>query len=276
MTDPVTDPMTDPWIAVLAALERVTTTGDRLLLATDFDGVLAPLVLDPMSSRPTAGSMAALAQLATRPEVSVALVSGRDAATLRALTGLGPDAPVTVVGSHGAEVEAAPGEPWTTAGPGLDPRRADLLAQVTAELADVTTSHEGARLETKPVAVALHTRGLDASVAAAAEAAAEQVGRRHRGVTVKRGKAVVELAVVGADKGTTVLALADALGAGAGRAAVVYLGDDVTDEDVFTRLEDGDVGIKVGPGATAARWHLSDPETVAAFLTRLSAYGRRP
>ena len=58
------------------------------------------------------------------------------------------------------------------------------------------------------------------------------------------------------------MALRDALGAD----AVVYFGDDVTDEDVFTVLTPTDVGVKVGEGATAARYRVEGPEQAAEAL----------
>ena len=39
----------------------------RLLVATDFDGVLAPFVLDPMAARPQAGAVESLTELAAAP-----------------------------------------------------------------------------------------------------------------------------------------------------------------------------------------------------------------
>ena len=80
---------------------RDLATADSLLVALDFDGVLAPLQDDPSTSRMVPESAAAIAALADLPRTRVALVSGRDIATLRRLS----QAPDTawLVGSHGAE-----------------------------------------------------------------------------------------------------------------------------------------------------------------------------
>jgi trehalose 6-phosphate phosphatase len=51
---------------------------------------------------------------------------------------------------------------------------------------------------------------------------------------------------------------------------VLYLGDDVTDEDAFTALEDG-VTVKVGEGPTAARHRVADLAGVHDLLERLVA-----
>ena len=56
-----------------------------------------------------------------------------------------------------------------------------------------------------------------------------------------------------------------------GAAAVVYLGDDTTDEHAFAVLHDNDVGIKVGPGATAANHRIPNQEDVAAVFDHLRA-----
>jgi trehalose 6-phosphate phosphatase len=50
---------------------------------------------------------------------------------------------------------------------------------------------------------------------------------------------------------------------------VLYLGDDVTDEDAFRSLGPDDVTVKVGDGGTAARYRVSDPAAALALLDRL-------
>jgi len=50
---------------------------------------------------------------------------------------------------------------------------------------------------------------------------------------------------------------------------VLYIGDDVTDEDVFSDLRPGDLGCKVGDGPTAATQRVRDPDAVILLLTTL-------
>lgn len=89
------------------------------------------------------------------------------------------------------------------------------------------------RLEHKPSAVVLHTRGVEPSVAAAAAAAAYEVGGRYTGVHVLPGKDVVELTVLEANKGSALVDLARQTCSD----ATLYLGDDVTDERAFAALD---------------------------------------
>jgi trehalose 6-phosphate phosphatase len=90
------------------------------------------------------------------------------------------------------------------------------------------------------------------------------------GVHVTQGKEVAELVVVEASKGTAL----DLLRAQLGATGVLFVGDDLTDEKAFVRLRDGDVGVKVGPGDTAARYRVDDPEDVTDLLELLAAERR--
>ena len=222
-----------------------------LLVASDYDGVLAPLVGDPSAAFATPGVDDALARIAAADGVTVALVSGRGVEDLRTVSGF--TGPYRWVGSHGAEY----GGPLTGELAGRRDALADRLAPLVAAV-------PGALLEVKPASVAVHVRQVaDPSAAAALLAAADGVA--DASLTKKPGKAVLELAVTDADKGSAVLRLRDELGA----AGVLYLGDDVTDEDAFRALGAGGVSIKVGEGETAARYRVADPTAVVAVLRLL-------
>jgi trehalose 6-phosphate phosphatase len=240
-----------------AALGRAAAA-PTLLVASDFDGVLAPLVLDPSQSRALPGTVEALESLASLPSTHAAVVSGRDLDTLTRLTGLS-DSTVTRIGSHGAESSSDTGLQ------GLEGAQVEALATLVDDLAAVAAEHPGSGVEHKPAAVVLHTRGMDHDRATAAEEAALEVAARHTQVHVLHGKHVVEMSVVRADKGTALMALREAVDAD----AVVYFGDDVTDEDVFTLLSEHDVGVKIGEGPSAAGYRVDNPEDVASALTLL-------
>ena len=79
------------------------------------------------------------------------------------------------------------------------------------------------------------------------------------------------MAVVQVSKGAAIDTLRTRLGAD----AVLFVGDDVTDETAFARLRPGDVGVKVGEGETAAEYRVSTPEDVTDVLEALLAARRR-
>jgi trehalose-phosphatase len=234
-----------------------------LLVALDFDGVLAPLVDDPASSRPLPGAMAAVQRLAAVPGMSVTLVSGRARADLLRLAGVSDGGPVAAVGSHGAEFGPDAGPP-----PGLDGQAKRQLADVRAELGRIADRHAGVRVEDKPTAAVLHTRRAASAEDAAAATAAALTGLTDRaGTYLTQGKDVVEVAVTLASKGVAVQRLRDGLGPDC---RVLFIGDDVTDETVFVSLAEGDVGVKVGEGETAAEFRVADPSAVRALLALLA------
>lgn len=252
----------------LAAALESAALAKPLLVASDFDGVIAPFNADPLAVQPTEGVMETLRHLAGLPHVRVAMVSGRDLTTLRLLSGVAPDDGITLIGSHGAEstdpaVQAGMEAAAVTT---TDLARLDALEVEVRDL--LTTRHPQARVERKTAGVAVHTRGLPEAVAAPALAEARSLGQSQDGVRVLEGKSVLELSVSSADKGTALAALSSTVGA----TARIYLGDDVTDEDVFTRFQEpGDVTVKVGPGATAARHRVADTAAVATLLATLLA-----
>ncbi|MGY2065852.1 trehalose-phosphatase [Blastococcus sp. SYSU DS0619] len=241
MTSPVPD-------AALAAL-----AGRRpLLVASDYDGVLARLRDDPAAAVPEPGVAEALARLAAVDGVIVALVSGRGVDDLRRTSGLEGD--FRWIGSHGAEFDG----PLT----GDEAGRRDELAQLLAPLVEATP---GARLEVKPASVAVHVRQV-ADRDRAAALLAEARDAADPSLTMKPGKDVLEIAVTDADKGGALRRLVEELGA----AAAVYLGDDVTDEDGFRALGPDDLTVKVGEGETAARYRVAGPEAAVDLLGALA------
>jgi trehalose 6-phosphate phosphatase len=248
---------------LVRALDRAAATA-RLLVASDFDGTLAPIVANPADARPLPSAAEALLALAGLPSTTVVLVSGRALSTLRELSSMPP--PVHLVGSHGAEFDTG-GQERSDSGnvPGFAQRiDRELLERITAELTAIAANRPGVTVEPKPASVALHVRnasaadGRDALDAARAAAHAWDA-------ELTAGKAVLEFAVISTDKGEAIDIIRDRDDA----TAVVFFGDDVTDEKAFRRMRDGDVGVKVGPGDTLAKYRVESPEDVEAALTYL-------
>jgi len=262
--DHVADAVTRLPNEVVAALAEVSET-QRLLVATDFDGCLAPIVDDPAMARPIPESMEALRSLAVTPGTIVAVVSGRALADLENL--LGPVERMHLVGSHGAETSAEDRDE-AAALSAEDSRR---LGRLRLELQQITAEYRGVRLELKPTGIAVHLRGMDPGDAAAITAQIEENPARWPGVHLLRGKMVLELTVVTTNKGRALKALMKTNHC----TATVFIGDDITDENAFGVLDGADVGIKVGSGRTAADVRIADPNRVADVLIVLADNRRR-
>jgi len=229
---------------------------EPLLVGVDFDGTLAPLADEPMAVEPVAGGIGVLYELAALEATTVALVSGRALQPLRELSGA--DEPIVLIGSHGAE-SSHRSQLALDEGQQL---RFDRLAE---GLEAVLEEHPRARVERKPAALVLHTRGLPDAAARAAREAATSMALDVPEVAVTEGKDVVEMAVTPADKGSALLELADAVHA----TRIVYAGDDVTDEHAFATLPEPHVSVKVGSGTTSARFRVDDERAVVDMLRLL-------
>lgn len=246
--------MNDALRAVLAPLADV----GHLLVGVDFDGTLAPLADEPMDAEPVAGAMPALHALAALDRVTVALVSGRALGPLQELSAA--EDSIVLIGSHGAESSRA-------GDVALDEEEQQVLLRLDIDLQALLLDHPQARVEHKPTAAVLHTRGLAPELARAATTAAVQLADRREGVVVTRGKDVVEMAVTRADKGSALLDLATAICAD----VIVYAGDDLTDEHAFAELREQDISVKVGPGDSAARFRVANEHGVVEMLETLWA-----
>jgi trehalose-phosphatase len=248
---------------VADALREFASRG-RVLVALDFDGVLSPLVDDPSAARPLPAASAALERLVATTDV--ALVSGRDLDDLRACAD--PPPGVVLVGGHGTQSSL---DGAAAGGQTLSDAESALLQQLGTALDEIAEGRTGVHVERKPMSAVLHTRRAARPDAEAATAATLAGPATWAGVHALRGKEVVELGAVVLGKGAGLLRLRERLSTdGPAVAAVLFAGDDVTDENAFAALSADDVTVKVGEGETAARLRVESPVEVAELLHELA------
>ncbi|WP_438352688.1 trehalose-phosphatase [Microbacterium sp. CJ88] len=250
--------------ATLDALRRIAAT-EELLVALDFDGTLSLLVKDSMSARMLPEARAAVEALAALAHTVVALVSGRSMQDLLIISEHTDDSPIDLVGSHGVEF-------WI-AGRGLLPveesssdvaLRDRLYAEAQRLLADLP----GVSVEPKTFGFGIHTRGAaddDAEIAwQRSDALVAQNAPHWRRRT---GHSIVEYSFRQEGKDAAVRALRERTGA----TAVLFAGDDTTDEDALASLQEQDLGVRIGGGPTAATLRVSSPQEFAGVLSELAA-----
>jgi trehalose 6-phosphate phosphatase len=251
----------------LPVLERFAWS--RVLLAFDFDGTLAPIVVDPDAAQMRATTRELLGRAAA--QYPTVVISGRTRAdTRRRVAGL----PLReVIGNHGAEAIAdrlgrdAPSQPPPRLPRG---RSADLPAhRWRAELESVLGAFPGVFIEDKGFSLAIHYRqSRQKKRARAAILAAVAAIERREAARVMGGKQVVNLLPEGAPHKGIALERARAR---LGCDTALYVGDDDTDEDVFALNQPGRLlGVRVGErSASHADYYLRGQREIDSLLRTL-------
>ncbi|MDI3316473.1 MAG: bifunctional alpha,alpha-trehalose-phosphate synthase (UDP-forming)/trehalose-phosphatase [Bacillota bacterium] len=248
--------------------------GRRLALFLDYDGTLAPLAERPEEAVLLPAAEEALRRLVRAPGGLVAVVSGRSLQDLRRRL---PIPGLALVGNHGFEME------WEGRRR-IHPLAEEAQAKVerAVELARIGLREvSGARVEAKGLTASVHLRRVAPEAVEGVRAAVEAAVREaapEGGLVITPGKEVLEIRPdVAWDKGRAVLALLEEVaGPGWPAWAVLYAGDDVTDESAFRLLPPPAFTVRVGReeapegGMTAARFHAEGPEAVAGFLGRVA------
>ena len=213
-----------------------------LLVVTDFDGTLSPIVQDPLGAVIDPLARSALRRLArlseSRPDrLTVVVLSGRTSVDVAGRVRVGG---VRYLGNHGLEAgslprRARPEALAVRADPKLEPWVPSTAALADA-VADNLARPEWLFVELKGPSVGFHFRqapDVDRAreqVLVAIDAAEAAAGPNHLGMTRLEGRRIVELRPVGAGgKGPAVERLIERDRPG----AVLMLGDDRSDAEGF-------------------------------------------
>lgn len=246
--------------------------GQRAAVFLDYDGTLTPIVERPDLAILSEEMRTAIRNLAAI--CKVAIISGRDREDVYRLVGLDD---LIYAGSHGFDIAGPAGlriqhEEGTAF--------TNTVQRAATRLAEALVSVEGALVEPKRFAVAVHYRQVSAAEVPAVEAAVDNVLKDMPDLRKTFGKKVFEVRPrLDWDKGKAALWLLRTLGLDRHEVLPFYIGDDITDEDAFAVLQGRGIGILIGCPAreTAARYALDRPADVERFLGNLATTleGRR-
>jgi len=231
----------------------------RPMLAFDIDGTLAPIVAEPWRAHISDELRACLRSLAAR--TPVAIITGRAVKDARPLLGFSPH---YLVGNHGAE--GIPG--FEAQSSAFQRVCAAWLAELSATDARGWRAMPGIMLEDKQYSLSFHYRHA-ARPALARQMLEQRVARLVPPPDIVHGKRVLNLLAPDAPhKGE---ALQSLLGL-SGCTQAMYVGDDVTDEDVFRMHMPEVLSIRVGrKRKSAAEMYLKNQADVSRLVRRLVA-----
>ena len=227
----------------------------QLLLATDFDGTLAPITSEPNTASALPENLAII-DLLIDCGVHVAVISGRAQYDLRQRL---PIAGSRLLGDNGI------------GGPTADERRA--LDRYNSKAGPMIARQAGVWLESKPGSTSVHYRQAP-NTGPDLRSALLPIANRF-GLVATVGRMVIEVTPRRADKGRALLTLI----AGLAPRAVIYAGDDEPDQTVFamlSRLPRPHLSIGVSSAERPATYFgdcdlvVDGPDGMSAFLRALS------
>lgn len=225
----------------------------------DYDGTLAPYQKVPWLATPGDDLLQLLKQLASDEANELVIISGRDAQTLEKWLG---HLPLLLVAEHGASVRKK-NEEWK-----------EQVMMTTEWKEEIRPLFElfvdrcaGSFIEEKKSTLAWHYRNTypELGFARSRELRNSLVNLlTNTSLQVIDGNKVLEVRMVGVDKGATAINLISDLNPD----FILCIGDDVTDEDMFRMLRDKGYTIKVGAGNTAAQYTILSQREVFPFLRK--------
>lgn len=234
-----------------AELLRAFLGSSRCLAAFDFDGTLAPIVATPAEARMEARVASALGSLSQ--EMPTLVISGRSVADLRHRV---PPEVVFLLGNHGLE-----GSSLVDA-EGLEKARA-LTRGWLEVLRNRLAPNGHFFVEDKTYSISIHFRKAFLQRPSRLRALREAHALTPAPVLLD-GKSVVNLLPPGLPDKYVAL---KGLMAEEGFSRAIFVGDDVTDNQVFRARDSSILSVKVGlDRSLLAPWHLERQSDMGRFL----------
>jgi trehalose 6-phosphate synthase/phosphatase len=257
-------PVVTPPGPSLATVLKSAGTSAHVRLLLDYDGTLVPLARSPEAATPDEELSRLLQALAALPGTRVDIVSGRPREPLEEWFG---HLPVSLWAEHGFWHRPGPSQAWrATANP---PGR--WQDRIRPMLDQFVASTPGSHVEVKTSSLVWHFRGAqrDHGVRQAHELRM-MLGTAFSNQPwgVMEGKKAIEVRLRAADKAAVAARVASE---SEPDTAIIAIGDDRTDEDMFAALPESSVRVAVGQRSRHAPYVVQDYREVRRLLRGLAA-----
>jgi trehalose 6-phosphate synthase/phosphatase len=242
--------------------DRFRSAGKRLLLL-DYDGTLVSFTSNPEQAVPEDALLKLLAELGTKEETDIYLISGRSSYWLDRYFS---DIPIHLIAEHGAKCKNK-GEQWSME----IQTHSEWKARVHYIMDMYIRRCPHTFIEEKEFSMVWHFRNAEPEQGKLKSV--ELMGDLNdyinkRQLQVNLGNKIVEVRSRGIDKGTAIKKILSKKDYD----FVFAVGDDKTDEDMFKTLvgRDNCFTVKVGPNASYAQYNLLKPQMVVSLLEGLN------
>ncbi len=234
------------------------SSAQRRILFLDYDGTLVNYVDKPEDAKPDEELLSLLEKLGGQKNTRVVLISGRDKETLSRWWN---NKTVELIAEHGVWVRPGSGE-WELT-ENLDCSWMEKIRPILETFVDRTP---GTFIEEKNYSLAWHFRKANPELGEVRANELSTVLRdliSNHGLTVLQGNKVLEIKNSGVTKGKAASRLLDE-----SEDLIFAIGDDYTDEYLFTELPDRSMTFKVGSTKTKAKYYLNNSREVRELLSQ--------
>ena len=245
-------------------IQKQIRSQKHLLFLLDYDGTLTPIAPTPRQARLSPQTKLVLRRLSRKPNISLAVISGRALTDLKGMVGLRN---LAYAGNHGLEL-------WHKKRQTVKIPRAlkKALSDVTRILRKVRREFDGVVMEDKGLSLSFHYRLVKAKGLTPLKIKFwNHVMPLVRSGTIRvvKGKRVFEVRPnVPWAKGHAALWFMKRLASAS--CLLIYIGDDQTDEDAFRVLKRG-ITIRVGQHhRSEAKYYVRRVREVIRFLECLA------
>ena len=228
---------------------------DSRLILLDYDGTLVPFTGKPEEAKPDGKLIKMLKTLTYDTRNNIVIISGREKETLEKWFG---KLNIGLVAEHGAWVKE---KNWEM----IAPLRNDWKRKIRPVLEFYVDRTPGSFIEEKEFSLVWHYRKVNTELAFTRARELKDALLHltaNLGLNVLEGNKVIEIKNIGVNKG---------------RAALKWIpmkdwdfifavGDDLTDEDIFTILPKSAYSIKVGLGISQARFNVESLKDIRLLL----------
>jgi trehalose 6-phosphate synthase/phosphatase len=242
---------------------RALAGGKRIALFLDYDGTLREIERQPNAAKPTPELEELLHRLSQHPNLDVTILSGRSQENLEAFLGAYP---VRLIAEHGAAWRPPVHKEWDRLDKNLNYAWKEELLPILRIYEQATP---GSFIEEKHSSIVWHYRKADEEFGSwKANQLTEDLSAltANHPIKVRHGKKMVEVTAAENNKGAAVTRV---LEQNNNYGAILCAGDDLTDESMFELNIPRLLTIKVGRGASQARFRVTDPAAFRKLLDDL-------
>jgi len=242
-------------------INRYHHTSKRIIFL-DYDGTLVDFKPTADQAVPDRELHTLLTQLSSDPNNHIVIISGRKHENLSDWFG---DKNIYLIAEHGAWFKQQ-GMEWHK----INGLSTSWKKDIYAELEKYVDRTPGSFIEEKTYSLVWHYRKAQRGLG---ELRANELMNTlkflatDKGLQLLPGDKVVEVKNMEINKGKAALSLVDE----SDYDFIMALGDDFTDEDLFKSLPESSISIKVGTGASAAKFYVRNPTEVRGLLKALCA-----